>query len=140
MREKNSLTTPGCMPPGTSVRVGIRLADERDRRHLERIVGMAARRRGMALHCSEVPLAGTDQADTDLLIVRRGEPGSSELLANRQARARPVIVVYTDNPRESHDWRLDWPARADDLIRLLGALEVHLGEHRDARATQESTP
>ncbi|MFZ5757542.1 MAG: hypothetical protein ACOY3X_11600 [Pseudomonadota bacterium] len=101
------------------MRIALRFTSQRDRQHLEQVIGMADRRAGLRLRCS-------DEAGADIVLVRRGEPGSNSFLCNDCDARRPVPVVYTDNPRESHRWRLPSPARTADLIALVDTLRRHL--------------
>lgn len=106
------------------LRIAIRVADERDHKHLSTTIRLANQRGG------KVQLVETPLPEADIVIVRRGEPGSAPLLRACEAANHPVPVIYATSDNESSAWALRWPARTTDLIPLAEALRRHLSAAR----------
>ncbi len=102
------------------LRIAIRVADERDYRHLVTTLRLANQRNGN-IRLVEVPLP-----EADVVILRRGEPGSAPLLRACETANHPVPVIYATSSNENSAWTLRWPARTTDLIPLTEAIDRHL--------------
>lgn len=98
------------------IRVAIQVVDEKDRKHLATTLRLA-NVRDSSVQWLECPL---NQAD--VVILRRGERDTVDLLRSASGEGRPVVVVYTMNKTEQHPWVLRWPARTTDLAPLAAAI------------------
>ena len=115
------------------LRIAIRVADERDHKHLSTTIRLANQRSsGMRLVECALP-------EADIVIVRRGEPGSAPLLRACEAANHPVAIIYATSEHESSVWTLRWPARTTDLIPLAEAIGRHLGAVRSGRQAPTAT-
>lgn len=95
------------------LRIALRVADERDLRHLQTTLRLANQRQ-QRIRLTECPLP-----DADAVILRRGESGSAPLLKACEDGGRPVPVIYTPaSHRVTGLWALRWPARTADLLAL----------------------
>lgn len=94
------------------IRVAIQVVDEKDRKHLSTTLRLA-NVRDSAVRWIECPLA-----EADVVILRRGERDTVDLLHKAQGESRPIVVVYTMNRTDQHPWTLRWPARTTDLAPL----------------------
>lgn len=111
------------------LRISVRVADQRDHRHLLTTMRLANQR------SSEIRLMESPLPEADIVIVRRGEDGSAALLRACATTNRPVAVIYATSENEDGDWTLRWPARTADLIPLAAAIGRHLAvvEHQAAK-------
>jgi len=101
------------------LRVAIRVADERDHKHLSSTIRLANRRN------SHVRLVECPFTEADVVIVRRGESGSALFLQACEAAGHPVPIIYSSNCNEP-GWVLRWPARTTDLINLTEAMLIRV--------------
>lgn len=122
------------------IRVAIKVADEKDHRHLSTTLRLA-NLRDESVRWIECP-----QEEADVVILRRGEPDSIPLLSGPRAGSRPVLVIYSMNPNERHPWVLRWPARTTDLsalaetlVLMLKAQATRTGEHRQVAGSPTQT-
>lgn len=101
-----------------SLRIAVRIFDDREQQHLSSILALA-RQRG------STSLAMTAAADANVLIIRKDDPGASAFLQPQRKSALPVAVLY-DNDTTAHDWVIRKPATTAELIPLLEKIAGHL--------------
>ena len=116
------------------LRFAIRVADERDHKHLASTMRLANQRN------SPVLLLESTLSEADVVIVRRGESGSAPLLRACESTTRPIPVIYATSDNEHSTWILRWPARTTDLIPLAEALHRCLMCARDSHAISNPAP
>lgn len=98
------------------MKVSIRIFDEDERKFLETILDLAARRLKVSL---EHVVSGV----AEVVFLKADEPGASLLINASQVRSRPVVVVYGGT---GHRWTLSKPATSKLLVELLGRLMEEL--------------
>ncbi|MFP5384276.1 MAG: hypothetical protein ACLGHG_09430 [Gammaproteobacteria bacterium] len=113
------------------IHVAIQVVDEKDRKHLATTLRLA-NVRDSTVQWVECPL---DEAD--VVILRRGERDTVDLLRTARGAGRPIVVVYTMNKTDQHPWVLRWPARTTDLAALAGSLATPLKSLPPRAATQQ---
>lgn len=111
------------------LRIAIRVADERDHKHLSTTIRLANQRN------SAVQIVESTLPEADVVIVRRGEPGSAPLLRACETSSHPIPVIYATSENESSAWILRWPARTTDLIPLAEALSKRVQSSRSQATT-----
>lgn len=113
------------------IRVALQVVDEKDHKHLRTTLRLA-NVRDSSVQWVECPLE-----EADVVILRRGERDTVDLLRTARGEGRPVVVVYTMNKTDQHPWVLRWPARTTDLTALAVALADTLKSLPPRTATQQ---
>lgn len=114
------------------IRVAIQVVDEKDRKHLATTLRLA-NVRDSSVQWLECPLG-----EADVVILRRGERDTVDLLRTASGEGRPIVVVYTMSKTDQHPWVLRWPARTTDLTTLAASLATPLKSLPPRAATQQS--
>ena len=98
------------------MKVAIRVFDEDERRYLETILDLAARRLKIAMEKTPTGVA-------DVVFLKADEPGASLLINSSLVRKHPIVVIYGGS---DHPWTLDKPATSRGLVELLSCIVAEL--------------
>ncbi len=112
------------------MKVSIRIFDEDERKFLETILDLAARR-------LKISVEHVASGVAEVVFLKVDEPGASLLINASQVRRRPLVVVYGT---EGYPWSLEQPATSKSLIELLGRLCRELGLEGSEAAAVFSAP
>lgn len=120
---------PGLLP--ATIRVAVRILDDRERRHLSQIIAVTGQRTGWTL-------LSTPCAEADLVFVNPEDPGSQLLLDRSREGRRPLTVSY--GGEEATDINLPKPARSSELYQLLQELQERLSKPEEASDNEQHQP
>lgn len=98
-----------------SLRVALRIADERARRHLATIISLAAQR---AAPIRLVKPSDSGSNAPQVIVVCEGEPGADQLLESARDPNAPRVIVYGPCQRD-YPWVLPSPATTESLQNMM---------------------